>query len=521
MAIREEQEGVTGERLGARIDALDAALREFEPKRLDSLLALERQLRFVADEARLEGMEEIAAAADQAFVAGALEARRLTEALLGLMRDAASKCRKKAKPNGGRIDAETGLPDREAFAGMLEQYAGEFNAEAAAVIALRVEDYGRILADHGAQVARGVVAHVATVLARHVRSGDVVARVDADAFAVLLPREDGRGMARAFSRLEGAVADAPFRLPEGGSLTLAVRTSGHALNEGESSPAGPAAGRLAVGIVSRSAATAKVLEARLRSDGYDVIQTSLDDEQALRHLAGGRVHAVFLDEPNQDLAAAMKRLRAALANRRAPVVTLVRDEAEGRRALTMGASDFLSRPVDLNLASAALRRLASRGCAASKAAAGRESGALLVVSRDMYHLIGIGSALHKQGCCEIHLGRGCRDALVQIKRCAPGVVIMDLRLHEREVHDLLRQIAGLQPEPCVILIIEEHEKVHASVIKSPRISNVITKPVNLLAIAEEVKKAAGLETRADGSPASKGFQSEILRVVQMTAGDGI
>jgi DNA-binding NarL/FixJ family response regulator len=143
------------------------------------------------------------------------------------------------------------------------------------------------------------------------------------------------------------------------------------------------------------------------------------------------------------------------------------------------------------------------------------------VSNDLYHLIAIGSALQKQAGCEVYLGRGSSDALAQLERHAPAAVLLDIRLYEHESRELLTRIATIRPAPHIMLIVEEHEANHVPTIQSPKISGVLKKPVQLLTLTEDVRKATGLVYGSAREKAASGLQNEIVRVMQITLGDGI
>ena len=125
--------GALPERLGVRIDALDAALREFDTHNLDSLIALRRQIQFAGEEARQAGRVEICSAAESAYAAGVLDARQATEWLMAVMRNAALKNRTRKKKAAGSLDAETGLMTSESFAYALRTFAKGQIIESAAV----------------------------------------------------------------------------------------------------------------------------------------------------------------------------------------------------------------------------------------------------------------------------------------------------------------------------------------------------------------------------------------------------
>ncbi len=145
------------------------------------------------------------------------------------LRDATADGRVSAPPAAGGTDVLTGLPNRQA---LLRHLAGPCAvvggttpgappAAEAALLVLDLDGFGALNATHGHDAGDAVLRQLGARLARAVRSSDLVARVGADAFGVLLRAGALEEPVRAAARLQEVLA-APVALddspegPEGG-----------------------------------------------------------------------------------------------------------------------------------------------------------------------------------------------------------------------------------------------------------------------------------------------------------------
>lgn len=516
MASQKQEE--LGGGLGVRIDALEEALVAFDPHELDSLIALRRQIQFAREEAERAGLAEIARAAGPAAGAGVLDVRGLVAGLLSVMRHTALRFRidMSAGSGGGGL-----LVSEDFFADLLRTLAGGGRHGPAGVASVRIKTMEEVTRLHGTAAARGLAGLIGRILAGSVRTGDYVAQVAPDEFGLLFPGEDAGGFAAALHRIESAFPGRRLlALPDGSSVPAEVSVAGQMLNQDEAAGRQPAAEETpagaCIGILSRHGATAKVIESRLKDDGFVVRRADAD---TFREAFGERrLQAVLVDEPPRGLTDILPALRKTLARRRTPILVLVTDEEEARTALALGATEPLQRPVDLDrLVEIVRRQVRIRRQPPSRRESGRDSR-FLVASNDVYHLIALGSALHKQARCEVILGRGGQDAVLQIKRHAPATIILDFRLRHEETQTLLQHVATLRPEPDVLLIIEEDEQRHAATILTPRIAGVLQKPVRLLGLAAQVTRLTGRaapdDAPADAPADAAPFQAQIARIMQ-------
>ncbi len=85
----------------------------------------------------------------------------------------------------------------------------------------------------------------------------------------------------------------------------------------------------------------------LTSKGYEVI-TASNGEEALRRLQEDRPHLILLDVrmPKMDGLEVLRRAREIDQAVGIIMVTAVHEEETGRRALQMGAFDYITKPLD-------------------------------------------------------------------------------------------------------------------------------------------------------------------------------
>ena len=86
----------------------------------------------------------------------------------------------------------------------------------------------------------------------------------------------------------------------------------------------------------------------LRAKGYEVI-TASDGEEALRKVKEDRPHLILLDVrmPKLNGMEVLRRVREIDREVGVIMVTAVHEEETGRKALTMGAFDYITKPLDL------------------------------------------------------------------------------------------------------------------------------------------------------------------------------
>ena len=101
-------------------------------------------------------------------------------------------------------------------------------------------------------------------------------------------------------------------------------------------------------VVDDDPATVELLEDFLVSKGYEVL-TASDGAEALRTVKAERPHLLLLDVmmPKMDGLEVLRQVRAIDPTVGVIMVTGVNEEAMGRKAMALGAFDYIVKPLDL------------------------------------------------------------------------------------------------------------------------------------------------------------------------------
>jgi diguanylate cyclase (GGDEF)-like protein len=513
---------------GTSIDALELALNSFSPKNLESLISLRQHIRGVLERTRDLGMPAVAAAAQGAMDAGALNIRGSVEALIGLLRKAAHAGRNRIQRTQ-EADPETGLLNVGGFVRRLAELERDGNADAA-VGAIQIADAEALSRQYGDDIGRQLVSHVGKILSDQLREEDQVARMRGFEFAVLLPAEDNHGFQIAMTRIESAIANVPFQFPDGRTEPVRIKYSGYRLGIDDRAvlksaaismtqtiigtmsgiePALPGSPVYRVGVSMRNEATSSVLGSLLARAGYDVISPSGSGRDRMKPFATSKVHVVIVDDATTTLPA----LRTVMGRRRTPVIAIADTTEAGQWAIANGAREFLLKPVHTETLVAAVKRLVRRG-KQDAATARTAAGNILLVSDEVGQLIALGSALQKQGGYMVYLGRGPEDASAQIAKNPPAAVVLDLSVRKESTVQLLASIAALPAPPCVILVVHSEEQSAAAQIKTPVIAGIIAKPVALKTFHVDVQRFAATVLASNPAESQEILRAEILRVMR-------
>ncbi len=502
------------ETAGARIDALEAELNGLDVNSARSQESLRGLIRSIRDEAARDGLPILAVTAEKACTAGAAGLRDLTRVLLSLLRNIA-RGKREAPAAADDLDAETGLLNREGFARRFEQLVQKQHVPAA-IAAIHVDSFEAVCHRHGNDAARQLIAHVAAILTAQLRQDDCLAHFSGDEFMILLPGEDEPRLRAALLRLELAALRRPFRLPSGACVSVTISSGGFQFLGATHTHAGasPGAECLRIGLAARTHTIAKMIARTLRDDGCEVITAGTDGSSRYAQFTHQSVRLVILECDAGDLPLELGSLRSALSHDRTPILVLAANEEAAVWAIEHGASHAVVKPIEMAALSNETYRLASRGHKHAPKPAGASPSPVLVSSDDLYHLIALGSALQKHGGYEVRLGRGSADTIEQMKLHEPSTAVLDLRLDRDDTREVLRCFAQQRHGQPVVLITEKNELLPPYDLNFPPVATVIHKPVSLLTIAGDFRKATGIEPRAGHTGTAGILRDELLRVMR-------
>lgn len=133
-----------------------------------------------------------------------------------------------------RRDALTGLPNRAAFGEQLAAALdGVAEGAAAALLVLDVDHFKAVNDGHGHLAGDAVLEAFARRIERRVGNAGTVARYGGEEFVVLLADADPAGAALVAEGCRRAVAQAPFLLPDGGTLSITASVGLTTLRAGD------------------------------------------------------------------------------------------------------------------------------------------------------------------------------------------------------------------------------------------------------------------------------------------------
>ena len=521
------------EEAGTSIDALEQALNAFSAKDPASVTLLRRHAHHVLAKAQEFGMAAITDIAQATVDATPQSIRGIGEALLRKLREVVRAGRKRVtRPE--EADAETGLLNGPAFARLLSTFTGETSTPAA-VVAIRIADAEAMCRQFGDAIIAPLARHVARILSDHFRDDDRVARIGDLEFAVLLPMEDLDGFQIAMKRVTAAVAHEAFTFPDGHVAPVGITSEGRligiqlrpATQEWQKAKSQTLIGTVSsieaqapsgppryVGICISNETTATVLASLLERAGYRVIIPDGTGNARLAVFAVSKMHLIIADDPRTTL----PLLRAAIKRRRTPVIMICENEAAGEWALENGAREYVTKPVRMEVLLATIKRLIRRGRQDTEANPD-SAGGIVIASDEVGQLIGLGSALQKQGGFFVRFGRGSEDAMTVIEGNSPGAVIIDMSLLREETRTLLKFIADMKERPAVILIVHENEMAHAARITELQPAGIMKKPVDLKTLHLETQRLTKRSFNSHAAKSQEILRAEILRTMRIISSD--
>lgn len=521
------------EEAGTSIDALEQALNAFSAKEPESVTLLKRHARHVLDRSVELGMPSVTYIAQATVEAAPQTMSGSGEALLRLLRKLVRASRKRAT-KAEDADADTGLLNAAAFARLLAEYSDESKKHAVAGT-IGIVHAEALRRQYGTEIVAPLVKHVGRVLSDQFRDDDQLARTGEFEFGVLLPLEDLDGFQIAMKRITAAMAREVFVFPDGSSAPAGIISEGRIVGSLDSqnsrdgqaekswtlvgtvsdvkaqAPAGP---RRYIGISISNEVTATVLTSLLERAGYRVVVAGAAGRDRLAPFAVSKTHLIIADDPQ----ATVPLLHATLGHRRTPVIIIAENDQLGEWALENGAREYVTKPVRIEVLLATIKRLIRRGRQDSEANPD-SAGGIVIASDEVGQLIGLGSALQKQGGFFVRFGRGSEDAITVIEGNAPGAVLVDMSLRRDETRKLLKFISGMKERPAVILVVHEDEMSHAARIIEPKPSGIMKKPVDLKTLHLETQRLANRSFNSNPAKSQEILRTEILRTMRVISPD--
>lgn len=446
------------------------------------------------------------------FFGKPLDTQQIFEAMEQRLRRAHERVR------AAHRDPVTGLLNRAAFGEHFERAMASHHEtkEPIAIAVMKIDRFQQLSEQHGAETGEKMLRHFGSVLARHFRTTDVVARWSGCEFMALFPGEDSQGATRAMARIREALGREPFPFPDGkaealklyagismlpdqANIASALSQAGQFMSQAQaeggdkvvSTP--PQTKRKdRVVLITASETTAKVLSHLFGKEGFDVQIFQRMDEATAKFLEGSKCHLLVVDDLGRDISDLLfiRNIRTIPRQSRTPILLLTANAETAARAPELGANDHVAKPFDLLSLMKTSRRLLTRGISDDRTGEGPES--LLIISNDLHSLIILGTALQKQTGFAVLLARGGQDGVNQLGKRRPAATLIDLKPRSRDWTQVMEALVVLRPAPAIVVAVDAEDYQMVRGVKSPQIKGILTKPLQPLSLAGQVQDASGI-----------------------------
>jgi CheY-like chemotaxis protein len=273
----------------------------------------------------------------------------------------------------------------------------------------------------------------------------------------------GLAITRQFCRMLGGDVAVESTPGQGSTFTIMLPASGPEAEVVETPAAvAPAASHGTVLIIDDDKATHDLLERDFAEQGYEVLH-AMGGREGLKVAKAARPDLITLDiiMPDLDGWSVLKALKDDPELREIPVVlaTIMADRDMG---FALGAADFVTKPFDRDQLVQAV----------SRHRRGDGSAQVLVVDDDARSRDMLRRTLQKEGWTVAEAVNG-REALVQLERSRPALVLLDLMMPEMdgfEVLERMRREDAWRDIPVIIvsakdLTREEADRLNGQVVK--------------------------------------------------------
>ncbi len=242
----------------------------------------------------------------------------------------------------------------------------------------------------------------------------------------------GLVITRQFCQLMGGDVSVESELGRGTAFTIRLPAVVSSLarepapTEATGNATGPTAGRVLV--IDDDPTVGDLIQRFLGREGFQVV-TATGGEEGLRLAAETRPDVITLDAimPGVDGWTVLSRLKSDPGLAAIPVVmlTILDDKNLG---FSLGASDFLTKPIERDVLVATLTRVASR-----------PSGPVLLVEDDQFSRDVIRRSLEAIGVQVTDVPNG-RVALEEMAKTRPGLILLDLLMPEMDGFEFLAEL---------------------------------------------------------------------------------
>ncbi len=255
----------------------------------------------------------------------------------------------------------------------------------------------------------------------------------------------GLSISRQFCRLLGGEIGVQSEIDEGTTFTVHLPAQMLTIEQ-RGAPPEPSASDLRTGpsllVIDDDPIARDVVERLMRREGFRV-ETASGGHAGLDRAKAIRPDVIILDVmmPDLDGWSVLQRLKVDPALAEIPVVMLTMVDDKGR-GFTLGASDYLTKPIDRDRLSAVLRKHIKE-----------QPFSILVVEDDGTTQEMLRKLLNSEPCQLMEAENG-RDALRVIEESSPNLILLDLMMPEMdgfEVVDRLRHDERWQSIPIVVV----------------------------------------------------------------------
>lgn len=437
-------------------------------------------------------------------------------------------------------DALTGLLNRaalcEAFDDTVTDCAAAGEPFALAILGLHPFDAWEQEGDGTA--VNDVIRQVGSALSACLRTSDIVARWRLTEFAIILPGEDQAGATRALEKVLDALYRVEWRLPRetvvrfctGLAIVSGPTALAAAVGEAErqlfeaysraragqapdAAPADAGAGEhhaeriaLCVGDTTMGRALVQMLERE-----HFVVTVVHTADKAVTELSQTRHHLLIADDTLAlaGLPPLLERLRDVPRCNTLRIIVLVTNEAGIKRAMELGANDYMIKPPDIASLLSQVRRI----LVARKVLSRRFT--VMIVDHELPQLMIAGTTLARQCGCNVLLAKGARDALQRLATTTPDYLMLDMGLTDMPVEDLLPKLVAFKD---VTIIPATASATAAANLRHPvlRIVGRLTRPYRPTTLIQELKDIAPFSAESTARDTSaEAIDGEIRRVLTL------